>query len=210
MYFFWDFDGTLYDTYPALSQAMSQAARELGVELSPDESLALMKVSAYHAACVVAERAHAPKEDVLARYACHHGWQTGCPLYTGARECLQRLHDAGCRHALYTHRGPTGKLCLERDGILPLFDDVIDRTSGFPDKPAPDAVRYLLREHELAPRQALMIGDRDIDLLAASNAGVGGVLFDPGGFYPDFPAEYRASGFAALTELLLRVAKERG
>ena len=50
------------------------------------------------------------------------------------------------------------------------------RENGFPGKPAPDAVLYLLEKHGLDPAETIMIGDRDLDGQSGINAGATGCL----------------------------------
>jgi len=47
-------------------------------------------------------------------------------------------------------------------------------------KPKPGMIRKLLSENNINPEHALMIGDRDVDMTAAANAGVAGMLFNGG------------------------------
>ncbi|HAX98844.1 MAG TPA: phosphoglycolate phosphatase, partial [Candidatus Atribacteria bacterium] len=37
--YIWDFDGTLFDTYPVMVKAFQRALRELGIEEKPDTLL---------------------------------------------------------------------------------------------------------------------------------------------------------------------------
>ena len=75
---------------------------------------------------------------------------------------------------------------LNHDGLSDLFSDAVTRLDGFPAKPAPDALRYLIQKHRLDLSRCVMVGDRDIDLDAAKNAGIACALFDPDGFYDDY------------------------
>ena len=73
---------------------------------------------------------------------------------------------------------------------------------GFPAKPAPDALNFLIQKHGLDRAQCVMLGDRDIDLDAGKNAGIACALFDPEGFYPDYDTPWRFSDMAALRRAL--------
>ena len=92
---------------------------------------------------------------------------------------------------------------MRRDGIETLFADAVTADDGFPQKPAPDALRFLMRKHGLDGRACVMVGDRDIDLDAGKNAGMATCLFDPEGFYPDYPADERFRSYAAMREALI-------
>ena len=47
-------------------------------------------------------------------------------------------------------------------------------------KPKPGMLLKILGEHQLSPKEVLMIGDREVDLLAAQAAGITGVQFIDG------------------------------
>lgn len=202
---FWDFDGTLYNSYPQVTLAFGQALRALGLEglFSPDDALGLLKVSVYHAAQAASAKSGLDVQIVMDTFHRFHDAQRDFPPYDGLRRCLMSLRDAGCRHYLYTHRDRLAIEVLERDGLWPLFSDAVIRTDGFPDKPAPDALIALMSRNGVDPSQAAMVGDRDIDINAGHNAGMAGILFDPDGFYPDLRAELRVGSMDELRERLL-------
>ena len=51
--FFWDFDGTLFNTYPRINRCMLRALTELGVETNTEAVAKLTKVHIGHAASVL-------------------------------------------------------------------------------------------------------------------------------------------------------------
>ena len=84
------------------------------------------------------------------------------------------------------------------------FTGFVTRENGFPMKPAPDAIRYLLDEFQLDPAETIMIGDREIDILSGKNAGIHTCLFtdgNPGAAASE--AEYTAGNMAELYALFL-------
>lgn len=189
--FFWDFDGTLFDTYPRVNRAMQKALREFNVEISLDALRPLTKVTLGNAARTLVK--DATPHDVMAayhRYAELEEYDT-MPLYPGAREMLEGVLAHGGRNYLYTHRDVSALDALRHYGIEGLFCDFVTGADGFPNKPAPDALLYMISKHQLNPTACVMVGDRDIDLLAGINAGMAGAMFDPEGYYPDFKARHR-------------------
>ena len=97
-----------------------------------------------------------------------------------AAETLGALRRAGHRSFVYTHRGASCRAILEQTGLAPYFTEVLTALSGFPRKPAPDAIRYLLEKYALDPAASFYVGDRSLDIEAAVNAGIGSILFlDP-------------------------------
>ena len=118
--------------------------------------------------------------------------------YPGAREVLAAIAQGGGRNYLYTHRNHTALEALERWDMRKWFRDFVTKEDGFPSKPAPDALNFLLAKHALARENCAMVGDRPIDLQAGENAGMAGIFFDPEGFYPEYPARWRFDSFARM------------
>ena len=114
---------------------------------------------------------------------------------------MHSLSEMGIRHYLYTHRDKKALWHLERDGIRQLFQDAVTSDDRFPMKPAPDALLALMERNRLDPKECLMIGDREIDILSGVNAGMDGLLFDPDGFYPTTKAMKTVRSMAEITTL---------
>jgi phosphoglycolate phosphatase-like HAD superfamily hydrolase len=201
----WDFDGTLYDSYPQITEAFLDALSSFGRAAEYDEVYALNKKTLFAAVTVYAERFSLPADALMAAFRQRHGAQGAFPVMPGLRECLEATAETGCRHYLFTHRDRLAVQQLESDGLAPFFTECVTREDGFADKPSPEAVLYLMDRHRFAARDALMIGDRDIDVGAGHAAGVAGVLLDPDGFYPRVEAEYRINRLDEIPALLKRM-----
>lgn len=201
---FWDFDGTLYNSYPKIARGMEAALAELGLpSQNPDEMLEMLKVSVYRTLCCYSARFGREVEELHECFHKHHIAEGFFPPYEGLEECLTRLSDAGARHYLYTHRDRRAWEQLERDGLKHLFAGGVTSEDGFPDKPAPDALLHLIRAYRLDSAACAMIGDRDIDILSGQNAGMAGILFDPDNFYPALKAEGRVKTMDELCGFVL-------
>lgn len=202
---FWDFDGTLYDSYPNVTHALLQTLAELGRPdlLDAGQALRLLKVSVFHAAQHCAAEAGLDVHEVMEVFQRHHAQEGPFAPYAGLADCLKALRASGVRHYLYTHRDRRAVEQLEQDGLWPLFDDAVTREDGFALKPAPDALNSLLARHRIDPREAAMVGDRDIDIEAGHNAGMRGILFDPDGFYPQLAAELRVRSMEELRRAMI-------
>lgn len=198
--FFWDFDGTLFDTYPRMARAMARALAELGYDAEYDWVLNGMKRSLGDAARAANARFGVDAQaamDAYHRHAEDEEPQSMLP-YPGAREVLAAIAQGGGRNYLYTHRNHTALEALERWDMRKWFRDFVTKEDGFPSKPAPDALNFLLAKHALARENCAMVGDRPIDLQAGENAGMAGIFFDPEGFYPEYPARWRFDSFARM------------
>ncbi|MBR6184703.1 MAG: HAD-IA family hydrolase [Clostridia bacterium] len=204
-HFFWDFDGTLFDTYGRITRASVNALEDLGAAASFDQVYPVVKRSL--TTCY--ERFAAPlgisHETFLDAYHAHSESEGASSIrpYPGAKEALEAIVLSGGRNYLYTHRGGSAQQWMDHYGFTPLFCDQVTRWDPFPLKPAPDALNYLCEKHRLDKRECVMIGDRDIDLDAGKNAGMACALFDPENFYPDYDTPWRFKSMPALHAALI-------
>jgi len=204
-HFFWDYDGTLYDTYPRITRAIVRTMQEYGVEAAYDDLYPLLKRKFRVAWAAYLEPKGISYEEFMDTY---HRFSEQEPketmqLYPGAGEMLAAVVRNGGRNYLYTHRGQSALGYLERDGLMALFTDFVTSQHNFPNKPAPDALNYLCNKHGLKKEDCIMIGDRDIDLDSGKNAGMACALFDPEGYYPDYDTPWRFSRIADMQAALI-------
>lgn len=200
----WDFDGMLFNTYPRMATAFQMALKEFGVDADYDEVMKRIKLSVRIAADEYCAANQLDRNALSARYhEIEHGLSLDSIIpYDGMCEILRDAVKAGCRHFLYTHRDHTALEALARHGLDGLFTGFITINDPFPPKPAPDAIQSILSRFDVQPETALMLGDRDIDVLAARNAGIEGALFDPDHFYDGFENRLRSNSVEELRALL--------
>lgn len=204
-HFFWDFDGTLYDTYSRITRACVKTLQSLGAAASFDEVYPAVKRSLHLCFLRFAAPLGVEEQAFLARYHDFselEGAESIRP-YPGAVEALRAVIAGGGWNYLYTHRGASALPWLRHDGLEALFLDRVTGLDGFPAKPAPDALNYLIGKHALDRTDCVMVGDRDIDLDAGKNAGIACALFDPEDFYPDYDTPWRFRDMEALRKTLM-------
>lgn len=174
--YIWDFDGTLYDTYPHTLAAFCETARRRGMEIDPEEAYRQMRITLWEAF-----RYYKVDDAFISEFYKIENDLTfeprGVP-FPRIPELLHYIKEHGGKNYLYTHRDKVALEYLQRDGLTNLFSGFVTRENDFPLKPAPDALRWMLREFALDPAACLMIGDREIDVQAANNAGLSGCFFD--------------------------------
>ena len=193
-HFIWDFDGTLFNTYPRMVRCFDHALRQCGIEADEEEILRQIKVSVGSAQEYFQKKyAIDPSFDFMAAYSAYERTlpvDTMIP-YPGMPELIRSTRELGAHHHLYTPRDRTAFEALERCGILDCFDGRITSQDPFPKKPAPDALLSLIQRGLVDPASACMVGDRDIDVEAAHAAGIDGCLFDPERFYETYDTPCR-------------------
>jgi len=116
---------------------------------------------------------------------------------------LEEICRRGGKNYVYTHRGASAREVIALNGMEHLFADYVTSENGFPSKPAPNALQYLMEKHGLKKDECIMIGDRGIDVESGLNAGMNGALIDLDGMHPADQAPYRADSFEALHMILL-------
>ena len=142
-------------------------------------------------------------------YAAHMLDQTA--PYPGIPALLARLHAAGVRMAVLSNKDDAfARRVVGHYFDLSLFAAVRGALPGTPPKPDPAGPRALLAALGASPAETLFIGDSDVDVLTAHNAGAPccGVLW---GFRGQ--AELTAAGadhLAAGPDELARVILEEG
>lgn len=170
----WDFDGTLFDTYPGMCRNLQSAVRRLGYELPLEEITRTFRISLEDATAYCSEQTGVPAETV---YQAYRDWvaefgQPEAKSFPGVRELLGRFQAAGGRNFVFTHRGKTVYDYLEGENLMPYFAEVVPFNSSFERKPSPSGNLYLMERHGLAAEKTLAIGDRELDILAGMAAGM--------------------------------------
>ena len=181
--YIWDLDGTLLDSYGVITAAAVKAAAEAGVDDPEDYVLKTVKQGSLTVYLKdVSGRCGKPAETLAERYRFHtHQMDDRIGLIDGAKETLERLRRAGAVHFVYTHRGGSSGPILRRLGILDCFREVVTSAYGFSPKPSGDGVRYLLEKYGLDPGRTWYVGDRQLDVFCAKDAGVKALLYLPPG-----------------------------
>ena len=180
--FIWDMDGTLVDSYPAIVPAVQETCAERGLHYTADYIHDfVIRTSVGTLLEQAAAELGTDFKPLKARFdALNDAGISAIRAIPHAAEALAALARAGHRNFVYTHRGASCPAILEQTGLAPFFTEVLTALDGFPRKPKPDAILYLLDKYALDPGRSFYIGDRSLDIEAAENAGIGSILFlDP-------------------------------
>jgi HAD superfamily hydrolase (TIGR01549 family) len=176
----WDFDGTICDTYPAIARVVNTALARFGATTSLAYVIELASTSLDDCIRTLADENGISygQLDAFFRESYQHIQLSDQPPFPGVVELCQQLTLAGVHQFIVTHRRRESLLrLLSTHALDSYFMHIITADDGFPRKPAPDALMYLLNTYAVAPADALVIGDRDVDVLAGQAAGVPTCLF---------------------------------
>ncbi len=173
--YIWDFDATLFDTYPHIAAAFEAVMDKHGIEYNHEELLKSLYVT-FRACREKYNLTNEQYAEVLALEGSLSFMPAASPI-KGAAAVLRAICESGGRNFLYTHRDRLAWTYLRLWGLDKYFTGGVDGTMHFPSKPAPDAVEHICRIYGVEKSSSLMVGDRGIDVSAGVNAGCTGCLF---------------------------------
>lgn len=209
--FIFDLDGTLLDTLGDLAASVNYALRTHGM---PEHSIDDVRRFVGNGVRKLMERAipdGAANPDFEATFATfreyymQHSLDTTRP-YDGIPETLIELKARGCRLAVVSNKmmAATQELCRH------FFQDTIEvaigenEAQGIRKKPAPDTVFAALQSLGVEKDNAVYVGDSDVDIQTAANAGLPCISVLWGFRDRDFLIQHGAKSFiSAPSELLL-------
>ena len=209
--FIFDLDGTLLDTLGDLAASVNYALRTHGM---PEHSIDDVRRFVGNGVRKLMQRAvpdgesNPDFEATFATFRQHylaHSLDTTRP-YDGIPGTLEALKARGCRLAVVSNKmmAATQELCRH------FFPDTIEvaigehEAEGIRRKPAPDTAFAALRQLRVGKEGAVYVGDSDVDIQTAANAGLPCISVLWGFRDRDFLIQHGAKTFiSAPSELLL-------
>ncbi len=176
-----DLDGTILDTLEDLADATNFALREHGY---PERTIEEVRRFVGNGIRRLIERA-VPGEltteeidgvhNTFSAYYQQHCADKTRP-YEGILQLLERLRAAGCLTAVVSNKADAAVQPLCRHYYKGLFDYAVGERAGIRRKPAPDSVQEVLRRLRVDPADAVYIGDSEVDIQTAANAGLDSII----------------------------------
>ena len=198
----WDFDGTLFNTYPAMCRDLQAVMEGLGVHASLEDLLPRFTTSRETVLAWCGEQAGMTAQEVDQIYRAwvtEHGQPEAYP-FPHVRSILERFQAAGGRNFVFTHRSGSVHDYLAGADLTKYFTDVVSAGTTYARKPAPAGNLHIIETHGLDKARTLAVGDRELDVLAAKNAGIHACLFSPE--HRETAADHRIRDFTELDALL--------
>ena len=124
-------------------------------------------------------------------------------LYPGVATLLMSLHAKGYRMAVVSNKLQSGVNELARTFFHGVIDVAIGEQQGIPRKPAPDMVEAALGQLGVTKDEAIYVGDSDVDLQTAANAGLPCISVLWGFRTRDFLVAHGATTFAETPQDVL-------
>jgi len=167
-----DLDGTLVDSLDQISRSMNQARSYLGYKELPVEKYREILGQPVQEMIGDLELDIDSQNELILEFRriLILGIKIQNILFPGVHEVLERITKDGFKLAIATTKPSNiAKLVVENSPLVQ-FGFHIQGTDGFPPKPNPDVILKCIRHFN--EREAIMIGDRAEDVLAAKAAGI--------------------------------------
>ena len=170
----WDFDGTLFDTYPALVKAFIKLSQK---ELDYNEVLKWLKIDSK-----TAFKHYGIDESQREEYQKLHNYysKTNSIPFEHLEDVLSSVEN----NIIVTHRDLESTIfLLEKFHLSKYFKEIVSvEEQGFTRKPHSSSYQYVLKNHHIH----LVVGDRDLDLIPARELTIKTVAFQNRNIEADF------------------------
>ncbi len=172
-----DMDGTILDTLEDMRRSVNAA---LAAEGFPPRTLDEVRRFVGNGNRRLVERAvpAGTGPDAVERvfHGFHAHYRVHCAdhirIYPGILELLRRLRAAGVRTAVVSNKADYAVQALADECFPGLFDAAAGEKDGVRRKPAPDGVLAVLAALGVPPSEAVYVGDSEVDIETARNAGL--------------------------------------
>ena len=173
-----DLDGTLIDSKRDLADSANEMLTGYGAAALTEDAIGHM-VGAGAAQLVArvlqAAQLNVPLDEALARFLENYDRRltNHTRPYHGIPELLAELESEGVKMSLLTNKPlEASARILEAFGLSKFFRLRVGGDGPWPRKPAPEGLRFLMKEESADSSQTMLVGDSGVDLSTARNAGV--------------------------------------
>lgn len=208
-----DLDGTLLDSLEGLYDSTNTALQRYGYPKRTREEIRdfLGNGAGKLIECALPDGCANPDyERCLAAFKEDYqtAMMTGSRLYPGITELLEGLHREGCRMAVVSNKMDNAVKKLARRYFGALMPVAIGERPGVRRKPAPDSVFAALEELGMPRETAAYVGDSEVDLETAHNAGLPCFSVDWGNRSDEILLQYGAVSISHTAQELLETLKK--
>ena len=203
-----DMDGTVLNTLDDLAASVNHVLTRFGMPTHCTEDYRLYFGNGIRYALQCASPSGTDEETIdqmlpvfREHYNAHCLDKTG--PYAGIPELMQCLRERGCKIAIVSNKIDSAVKELSDKFFRDYVDVAIGEREGIRRKPAPDTVLQALAELKSAKSEAVYVGDSEVDLQTAENAGLPCITVLWGFRDKDFLTEHGATVFASTPNEVL-------
>ena len=181
-----DFDGTLCDTRSNIIIAFRATMEHLGLEMRDEETcgatIGLTLRDGFKSMYPDFDDAKIDNcVDTYRQIFAERRKELMPDLFPGVKETLEALRKRGHRMTIATSRLTDSlMLFMRHHGIDHYFEYAVGSDSVTHHKPHPEPALKTLQELNIAPSEAIMVGDMPVDIAMAHNAGIRAIGVDYG------------------------------
>lgn len=201
-----DMDGTILDTLEDLHDALNYSLSLFGYEKRSVDDVRRFLGNGIKKLVERAVPENTPAHDIdniiqaFLTYYQQHCMDKTKP-YAGVTRLIKTLKDRGYLTAVVSNKADPAVQELCRIYFDGLFDYAVGEKNGIKKKPAPDSVISAMEK--LGTKNAIYIGDSEVDIETAKNSGIDCILCTWGFRDKDFLIEHGALLFADKAEDIL-------
>lgn len=210
-----DLDGTILDTLEDLANGVNYALQAHGMKTRTIDEVRCFVGNGIANLISRAVEPGTPQEkekqvyDTFTSYYKEHCADCTRP-YEGILELMKSLHEAGLLTAVVSNKGDFAVQILCEDYFPGLLDFAVGERKNIRRKPAPDSVLAVLEKFGTKPQEAVYIGDSDVDIETAKNAGLEEIAVSWGFRSEEFLKEHGAVTIVhTVKELERKLLSER-
>ncbi len=172
-----DLDGTLLDTLADLAGSVNYAMEKYYLPVHSKDSVRQMVgngVTVLMERAIPGGRSFAEFDNCLNDFKEHyeiHKKDLTKP-FPGIMEFLKDAYESGYKMAVVSNKFDLAVKGLCQDFFSPYITTAIGESAEVAPKPAPDTVFKAMEELQVCPSQCVYVGDSDVDIMTAKNAGI--------------------------------------
>jgi len=190
----WDFDGTLFNTYPEISKVFQKALLQHNIKEDTTDILKNLHISLWHAYKVYSEKYNIDLTKLQKAFSLLDEQMNPSTLKPFSN-VIDIITSVKGNNYIFTHRGLSTYKYLDYYDYTKYFSEIITREAGFKRKPDPQAIIYLIEKYNLKREKTLYIGDRLIDIQCAKNAGIKSCYFNSHNTKINIHADYEIKSY---------------
>ena len=174
----WDLDGTLLNTLDDLAASTNAALLKNDLpQRTTDEVRRFVGngVRRLIEQAVPEQGEKHPKfQQVLDDFVAHYGAHSrdNTRPYDGIMEALEQLTEMGAMHAIVSNKIDFAVKALSQDYFPGRMKSAVGDDPSRRKKPAPDSVLEAMRQMNVTAEECVYVGDSDVDVITARNAGI--------------------------------------
>lgn len=205
-----DLDGTLLDTLDDLCNSVNYSLRTNNF---PERSLAEVRTFVGNGIRLLIERSvpeGTSKELIDKTFECFKTYYTvhcndKTKTYPGVMDMLKELKKNGYKIAVLSNKAQYAVTKLCDIYFNNLLDDAVGARENVAKKPSPDALYICAENNNINLNNVIYVGDSDVDVATANNAGVRGIAVTWGFRSRELLIKCGAENLADNTDELLQI-----